>query len=230
MKVGDRIKELGGIDFGSGAVVESIDNDIIYLKLDSGERIKVDMSDFGASVSDDDIIPDNSFYDSDALHSPELHNIRSLPLWWGPRDPNMPSSITRVIWQPINYINRNWQRRWGMNKTAYSNIRVLPRRMRIDKWVEEKDHPLNTEDLIALTETLWEEYKDKQNTYLPERGKAGSLPLYLFAIAFMRRHNLSPEELLLLFEFMVATGLILYTEYQYVLDTIDGALAYYLDK
>ena len=227
MKPGDFVTQLGGKDLGEGAYITKIDNDVVYLSpVNSSDTIKIKLR--SRKNEDDFHIPENSFYDPTALDSPELHDIRRLPMWWGPRDPNMPSMLTRVVWQPINYMNRNLQRRWGMReRKAFS--RLLPRSVHLENWEEEDNHSLNTQELLALTEQIWDEYRHKQYTDLPERGK-GDAPLYRFAIAFMRRHGLTPDDILLLFEFMVATGVIPYTEYEYVLDTLDSAIAYYLDK
>jgi hypothetical protein len=118
VKVGDHITDLEGHDLGAhGAVVVRIDGERMTLSiLDSDKQITVDLPEddqVAVHVDFDAIEPSPGIVDLDAIDSDELNNIRSLPLWWGPRDPNYPSTLTQVMWEPSPLWRRMDKRVWA---------------------------------------------------------------------------------------------------------------------
>lgn len=118
MQVGDHITDLAGHDLGEkGAVVVRLKGDTMTLSiLDSDKQITVELPDedqVAVQVDYEGIDPSPGVVDMDAIDSDELSNIRSLPMWWGPRDPNYPSTLTQVMWQPEPYWKRMEKRVWA---------------------------------------------------------------------------------------------------------------------
>lgn len=256
MKPGTIITDLEGYDLGDdGAVVVSIDGDKVELALlDTKEIVTVDLDDLDYNAEDavEGEGATEWAYDPEAMDSPELHSIRNLPLWWGPRDPNNPNTITDVIYRPEPYwrrqINRyysvdggvkmsrkRFRRRadplYQMNPTPQQlktkkQLQLsdgLPSRMRLEKWEGRKDDALDTEVLIAHTLDFWQQYRKKQRTYMTERGKHSSLDLSDWGIIYMRRAGLTRKEIELLFKFMAATQLIPENEYNQFRDKLDSS-------
>ncbi|KKN66716.1 hypothetical protein LCGC14_0469020 [marine sediment metagenome] len=119
MKPGTIITDVEGLDLGEeGAVIVSVDGDEVELaRLDTKEFITVDLKDLDyhaeETTKQERVTPWG--YDEDAMLSPELHNIRSLPTYWGPRDPNSPSSLTDVSYRPEPYWRRQVNRHYSVD-------------------------------------------------------------------------------------------------------------------
>lgn len=79
----------------------------------------------------------DSFVDESAIgYGPASKQITRLPLWWGPADPNHPSSMSDVTWRPEQweqrYLRRYYQRQveqalveWKRGTRRYANPDVL---------------------------------------------------------------------------------------------------------
>jgi hypothetical protein len=112
---GHIITELEGYDLGpEGAVVLKTRGDTAELiRLDTKEVFTVDISklDYNSEEPSAEPAIEGGWYDEDAMEdNPALHDIRTLPTYWGPRDTNMPSTLTDVTWRPEN-LQRRWQQR-----------------------------------------------------------------------------------------------------------------------
>ena len=242
LEEGTIITDLEGIDLGpDGAVVLEVNGDQVELvRLDTHEFLSVDTNevDFAADEPDKGEGTNPYLYDPDAMDSPEIDNIRWLPTYWGPRDPNNPSSLTDVSWRPTQY----WRRRQQIhgdtqmrNRQAnlypsmetvphkeqlpqqYHQDYGLPRRMQVDRWEGEG----KLEDLIALATEFWQGYREKRHTNIPQRGDRQSMEVYQWGIVFMERLGLERKEMNELYQFMVDTDVIPKSEYDEFTDALD---------
>jgi hypothetical protein len=260
LKPGTLITDLEGYDLGEqGAVVVSVDGDEVELaKLDTEEIITVNLSNLAYTSEEAPEAPGlyPHLIDEEALDSPELHTIRWLPEWWGPRDVNSPSSLTDTIWRPEPIWHRQLHRYYSvedhMSRKTRSRSRVsaseapasppdptgktrlerdygLPRRLRLDLWVEGPNDTLDTDALRDLACEFWAGYRDKRLTYMSEHGDRKSMNLEDWALAFQRRAGLTIAEMGLLYRFMTATKLVPPNEAQQYQDLIDTYQSYRYD-
>jgi hypothetical protein len=252
------------IDLGKeGAAVVSVDGDKLKLvRLDTEEIVTVDLgkADLHAHEPVEPEGIGNSLYDEDAMDSPELHNIRSLPTYWGPRDPNNPSTLTDVSWRPEPYWRRRRHRYYHFEEpTKMPRYRRperraeplpsmsplphaeeldqpiktdygLPRRMQLQKWEESDDHELDKQTLIDLVANFWKGYRQKRTEHLPEIGSHKSLDLVDWALIFQKRHDLDFDEMVLLLDFMATTELIPEAEKDRFVDMFDAYAVHRYDQ
>lgn len=132
LPVGTLLTDVEGIDLGpEGAMVVEVKGDEAKLvDLSTDEVITVDLSEFDF-VAEEEMEPEGitpSGYDEDALNSSELHEIRWLPTYWGPRDPNNPSSITDVSWRPEPYWRRFTNRYYNVDEEQRMTYKKRPMR------------------------------------------------------------------------------------------------------
>lgn len=260
---GNIVTDVEGLDLGpEGAVVTRVDDDKVELaRLDNGELVQVDLSkaDYHAHEAPELTDLGNSQYDEEAMNSPEIHNIRSLPTYWGPRDPNNPSTLTDVSWRPEPFWRRR-QHRYYSTETPMRDRRRrhrrraeplptidplphaedpperlqtdygLPRRMQLQNWVEQDDQEIDTETLIDLVINFWKGYRRKRTEHLPQSGSHKSLDLVDWILIFEKRHDMERDEVLLLLDFMVATDLIPSAERERFVDMLDAYVVHRYDQ
>ncbi len=138
MKPGTIITDVEGLDLGpEGAVVVQLDGDEVELaRLDTKEFITVQLDaldDYHAEEAPEGTGFTQWGFDEDAMESPDLHTIRNLPDWWGPRDPNSPSSLTDVSYRPEPTWRRQQHRHYSTeDRGTQEDIRMTyrPRRHR----------------------------------------------------------------------------------------------------
>ncbi len=249
LQKGDVISELEGHDFGDeGAVVVKVRDDVVDLVVvDTNETITVSLDDLAYAMEPKIDRPEieSGWYDEDAMqHNPELHDIRVLPTYWGPRDPNMPSTLTDVTWRPQNHWRR-WQQRYyqydggnmrrralypalepapqaaeGNPNDQYHRDSYVPVRPALQRWSQD-DALLPLDDLLALTELFWRDYWKVRNTYMPGRGNRKNLRLEDWGLMFQQQNQLDRSEMVCLYGFMVETGVVPKAEADQFLDLVD---------
>lgn len=263
LQPGHIVTDIEGLDLGKdGAAVVSVDGDKLKLvRLDTEELVTVDLgkADLHAHEPAEPEGIGNSQYDEDAIDSPELHNIRSLPTYWGPRDPNNPSTLTDVSWRPEPYWRRRQHRYYHFEEPDKMHTRRperratplptmdplphqeeldqpiqtdygLPRRMQLQKWEETDDHELDKQTLIDLVANFWKGYRQKRTEHLPEIGSHKSLDLVDWALIFQKRHDMDYDEMVLLLDFMATTELIPAAEKDRFIDMFDAYAVHRYDQ
>ena len=255
MKPGTIVTDIEGLTLGpEGAVVISVDGDKVELaRLDTKEVVTVDIgkADYAAEDSEQGTGIDPRQYDESALGNGEIHNIRSLPTYRGPRDPNHPSTLTDVSWRPENNWRRMQQRFYSVNEepkmprkrtqrraapipsmdpvpfreTRPTPVKIdygLPAPMRLDRWTDKDNQAIPTNELVATTLLFWNGYRQKRTTHLPEVGSRKSLDVLDWCLIFMERMDFTVNQMNLLLEFMAVTEIIPYAEFQRFVDLIDS--------
>ena len=151
MNIGDHVTDLEGHDLGDkGAVIVSMDGDTMTLSiLDSTKQVTVKLPEVEQVAIDVDYEGtgvEPGVIDEDAMGGPSVNNIRSLPLWWGPRDPNNPSSLTQVMWEPEPRWRRMQQRVWAHAGARYKELETSMSRYRAADDRRFRDVSLHHED------------------------------------------------------------------------------------
>ena len=245
MQEGTIITDMEGIDLGpEGAVVVEVkDGTMEVVRLDTHEYLSVELGDIDFATEEPSQGEGTNpyLYDPDAMDSPEIDNIRTLPTYRGPRDPNNPSSITDVSWRPENYYKRHVNKYGGANPMRRRNADLypsmdpiphketlpkqyhqdygLPRRMRTERWEDGDEYKL--EELIALATDFWRGYREKRMTLVPQRGDRQSMEVYQWGIMFMKRNDLDHTQMEELYRFMVDTDIIPQSEFNEFRDALD---------
>jgi len=179
MKPGTIVTDIEGYDLGDeGAVViDATDGVVRLVRLDNEKTIEVDLNqlDFAAEQPVKPEDPGEWGYDEEAMDSPELHTIRWLPKWWGPRDPNAPSSLTDVMYRPEPYWNRQVHRHYSvdhqekqMKRRNKRSRRHVRRTAEPVYWMEPTPHRQDDGTHVQrdwglprrMRVDLWEEQKD----------------------------------------------------------------------
>jgi hypothetical protein len=115
-KPGTIITDIAGFDVGSGAIVLSWKKNIARLYLqDTGKTVRLRIPE-GVAVSTEEFeTTDSAPSVIDPSVPRDIDNITGLPLYWGPRDPNYPSSLTDTSYRPQQWWNRQLGRwaRWA---------------------------------------------------------------------------------------------------------------------
>lgn len=106
----------------------------------------------------------------------------------------------------------------------------LPRRMRLDRWEEQKDDALDTEALVAHTIDFWQQYRTKQRSYMSQRGDRRSMDLSDWGLMYMHRTGMERNEMDLLYRFMAAVDLIPENEQLQFQDTLDVYYVFRYDR
>ena len=255
LKPGNVITELEGHDLGAdGAVVMKVLGDEVKLvRVDNEEVVTISIEDLDYAAEEPKS-PDiqSSWYDQETFEQgPKPNPIRWLPTYWGPKDPNAPSTMTDVTWRPQDWYRR-WQQRYYHTQESLMRTplrkSLTPRRgfYQKDPVPTPPDHRsepyhqnyvtpsrvrlqrwrrddalLPTEDLLHLTKEFWEGYWRKRNTYMPQHGNRINLQAKDWGLMFQQRTGLSRDEMLCLYEFMVETDLVPTTEKQMFEDLLD---------
>jgi hypothetical protein len=178
-----------------------------------------DKLEFAPSIRDE-TVPDNS------------QNISDLPLYWGPRDPNYPSSLTDVSWRPQQWWNRLIGRWYstGSGKdqtmhTYHGTKRVaelakelrsispqnkLNRQLHLENWTEadEKVACLDKDIMRDLAIQYMDEYAHLVNQSHPRFGRGWDVRVAEYMLFFGVEMGLVPKEQCCLAKFMVKTGLL----------------------
>lgn len=254
MKPGTIVTDIEGLDLGpDGAVVIAVDGDEVELaRLDTKEIVTVDIgkADYAAEDAEQGTGIDPRQYDESAMEGGELHNIRSLPTYWGPRDPNYPSTLTDVSYRPEPLWRRMMQRHYSVEEPKMPRKRTqrraepipsmdpvpfretrptpvktdygLPAPMRLDCWVDKDNQAIPTNELVATTLLFWNGYRQKRTTHLPEVGSRKSLDILDWCLIFMERMDFTVNQMNLLLEFMFTTEIIPYSEFLRFVDLIDS--------
>lgn len=127
---GDVITDLEGYDFGDeGAVVVKVrGDDVDLVRVDNNETFTVSLDELEFSAEDHEPSPEieSSWYDKQTYEQgPKVEDIRTLPDYWLPRDPNMPSTMTDVTWRPENRYRRWQQRYYSVEERSIPNQRRI---------------------------------------------------------------------------------------------------------
>jgi hypothetical protein len=236
---GQVLQSLEGVDVGSGALVVDVEekDDGTYVELFflDDEMIKtIKLGDGFTFVEEEK--PEQEFntkmYDPTALDSPCLHDIRTLPTYWGPRDPNNPSFLTDVTWRPEPY-NRRWMNRYYQVNAMISykghHYAVVSNRMKLDQW-HDKCADLSNEELLVLATQFVEGYDGRRKTYIPGRGNRENLEPHDYALMFAPDHNLTDRGMDCLWRFMVAVEAMPAGEYKLWQDDISSYEVYRRDR
>jgi len=143
MQPGMLVNELEGHDLGDeGAVVTKVHQDgtVDLLRLDTEEIIsdvQLRPEQYSAEEPIETQDPGPWGYDEEALgNDPDLHSIRELPLWRGPRDPNNPSTMTDVTWRPSPIWRRQLHRYYDQQGKIEMKYRRRPRFYKADPYVQ----------------------------------------------------------------------------------------------
>lgn len=147
--IGTIVMDVEGHDLGDeGAVVVEVEGDRAdLLRLDTEELLKdvqLQPDQYHAEEPTEDTGIEPWGYDESALdHNPDQHSIRNLPLWWGPRDPNNPSSLTDVSWRPEPYHRRMLNRYYDLERKQTVTYKRAPRFHRGDRRTAEPLHRMD---------------------------------------------------------------------------------------
>ena len=221
-KPGTIITDIAGFDVGSGAIVLSWKKNIARLYLqDTGKTVRLRVPE-GVAVSTEEFeTTDSAPSVIDHSVPSDIDNITGLPLFWGPRDPNYPSSLTDTSYRPQQWWNRQLGR-WAktlkaanMQKQACNQINPqskIMQTMRLDRWTpeQEKASCLDKETLMNLAVQCWDEYEHVRMRSHPRFGRGWNTRIEDFIVFFVApgEANLDHEELGCFLDFMVAVGLL----------------------
>jgi len=229
-KPGTIITDIAGFDVGSGAIVLSWKKNIARLYLqDTGKTVRLRIPE-GVEVSTEEFEPTGP---ADSVIDPsvpkDIDNITGLPLYWGPRDPNYPSSLTDTSYRPQQWWNRMLGR-WAkylkpLGKSANKESTMLTvacnqinpqskimQTMRLDRWTPEQEKAacLDKETLMNLAVQCWDEYEHVRMRSHPRFGRGWNTRIEDFIVFFVApgEANLDHEERDCFLDFLVAVGLL----------------------
>jgi len=182
-----------------------------------------------------DMMP--TVYDPQALDSPELHPIRILPNTYLPQNPNYPSSITDTVWRPtirqtpIRYYKvreaGGFQRRpdykdpqeWPPTSTVnYPTPDTVnpPGKQRTRKrgkdaydphdQTPDMDEKVN-QKMEDLAMKFWGDYQRYREQKIPGKGSTLDIHIEDFADVFQGRTEMSDDDMLNLFNYLVQIGM-----------------------